>query len=96
MSVRQKIILVFVVLGLFSMLFLIIGGENGLKDLSALRNQRDGILEKKARIQKENIRLYREIDRLKNDPAYIESVARKELGMIGKNEVILKTRDAGK
>ncbi|MDD2317217.1 MAG: septum formation initiator family protein [Desulfobacterales bacterium] len=96
MSVRQKIVLVFVVLGLFSMLFLIIGGENGLKDLSALRNQRDGILEKKARIQKENIRLYREIDRLKNDPAYIESVARKELGMIGKNEVILKTRDAGK
>ncbi|MDD3082532.1 MAG: septum formation initiator family protein [Desulfobacterales bacterium] len=93
---RQKIVLVFVVLGLFSMLFLIIGGENGLKDLSALRNQRDGILEKKARIQKENIRLYREIDRLKNDPAYIESVARKELGMIGKNEVILKTRDAGK
>ena len=96
MSVRQKILLIFVVLGLFSMLFLIIGGENGLKDLSALRNQRDGILEKKARIQKENIRLYREIDRLKNDPAYIESVARKELGMIGKNEVILKTRDAGK
>ncbi|MFA7013751.1 MAG: septum formation initiator family protein [Desulfobacterales bacterium] len=96
MSVRQKIVLVFVVLGLFSMLFLIIGGENGLKDLSALRNQRDVILEKKARIQKENIRLYREIDRLKNDPAYIESVARKELGMIGKNEVILKTRDAGK
>ena len=96
MSVRQKIILVFVVLGLFSMLFLIIGGENGLKDLSVLRNQRDSILEKKARIQKENIRLYREIDRLKNDPAYIESVARKELGMIGKNEVILKTRDAGK
>ncbi len=96
MSVRQKIVLVFVVLGLFSMLFLIIGGENGLKDLSALRNQRDVILEKKARIQKENIRLYREIDRLKNDPVYIESVARKELGMIGKNEVILKTRDAGK
>lgn len=94
MSVRQKILLILVVLGLFSMLFLIVEGENGLKDLSVLRNQRDRILEKKARIEQENIRLYREIDRLKNDPAYIESVARKELGMIGKNEVILKTRDA--
>ena len=96
MTMRQKILLIFVVLGLFSMLFLIIEGENGLKDLSVLRNQRDRILEKKDRIEKENIRLYREIDRLKNDPAYIESVARKELGMIGKNEVILKTRDAGR
>jgi len=96
MSVRQKILLIFVVLGLFSMLFMIIEGENGLKDLSVLRNQRDRILEKKARIEQENIRLYREIDRLKNDPAYIESVARKELGMIGKNEVIFKTRDAGR
>ncbi len=96
MSARQKILLIFVVFGLFSMLFLIVEGENGLKDLSVLRNQRDRIREKKARIEKENIKLYREIDRLKNDPAYIESVARKELGMIGKNEVILKTRDAGR
>ncbi|MBW1812804.1 MAG: septum formation initiator family protein, partial [Deltaproteobacteria bacterium] len=31
-----------------------------------------------------------EIDRAKNDPAYIEAVARQELGMIGKDEVILK------
>ena len=32
-----------------------------------------------------------EIDRLKNDPKYIENIARKELGMIGEDEVILKT-----
>jgi cell division protein FtsB len=35
-----------------------------------------------------------EIDRLKHDPAYIESIARQELGMIGENEIILKPRNA--
>ncbi|MBW2177339.1 MAG: septum formation initiator family protein, partial [Deltaproteobacteria bacterium] len=34
--------------------------------------------------------LYRTIKRLRNDPQYIESVARKELGMIKEDEVILK------
>jgi cell division protein FtsB len=34
--------------------------------------------------------LYRSIERLKSDPAYIESIARKELGMIRKEEIIIK------
>ena len=34
--------------------------------------------------------MYTEIERLKHDPEYIENVARRELGMIGKNEVIFK------
>ena len=38
----------------------------------------------------ENERLKREIERLKNDPRYIEGIARRELGMIGKNEVIYR------
>ncbi len=38
----------------------------------------------------ENLSISIEIDRLKHDPEYIENVARKELGMIGEDEVILK------
>jgi cell division protein FtsB len=34
--------------------------------------------------------LYNEIERLKNDDKYIENIARQELGMIGKDEMILK------
>jgi cell division protein FtsB len=29
---------------------------------------------------------------LKNDPEYVEDVARKELGVIGKDEVIIKVK----
>jgi cell division protein FtsB len=39
--------------------------------------------------------MYRMIERLKNDPEYIESIARKELGMIQKGEVILKPTPSG-
>ena len=41
-------------------------------------------------LAKENLILYSEIERLKNDSKYIENIARQELGMIGKDEVILK------
>ena len=38
----------------------------------------------------ENLNLGVEIDRLKNDPKYIESVARKDFGMIGQDEIVVK------
>ena len=42
-----------------------------------------------------NLSLYREIDRLKHDPKYIEDVVRRELGLIGKDEVIFKLKKNG-
>ena len=37
----------------------------------------------------ENARLYRMVDRLNNDPSYVESVARQELGMVRADETNL-------
>ena len=48
--------------------------------------------QKNAELKQENISLYREIGRLKNDPKYVENVARQELGVIGKDEVIIKVK----
>jgi cell division protein FtsB len=36
------------------------------------------------------------MERLKHDLTYIENVARQQLGFIGKDEVILKLKDADK
>ena len=41
-------------------------------------------------LAKANEELRKEIDRLTNDPAYIEKIAREKLGMTRKNEIILK------
>ena len=92
MSDRQKILLLFAILGLFSLLLFIMFSDNGLSDLFTLRGERDRLIQENMRLKRENLTLYRTIDRLKNDPAYIESIARRELGMIRKGEVILKTK----
>ena len=88
MSDRQKIFLSIVILVLFSLLLFIMFSDNGLADLFELKSEKGRLLQENARLKRENLTLYRTIERLKNDPEYIESIARKELGMIRKGEII--------
>jgi cell division protein FtsB len=94
MNSRQKILLSFALIAIFSLLLLIVFGDNGAADLRLLQTKRDRLIEKNETLARENVQLYHQIERLKNDPDYIESIARRELGMIGKDEVILKLRPA--
>jgi len=64
-------------------------GEYGFFEWQRMLNQKEILLQKNQNIDLKNKELYRRIDRLKNDPAYIESIARQELGMIGLDEVII-------
>jgi len=82
----------FVILSLFSLLLFIAFGENGLADLNLLKTERDSLLKKNEELVQKNISLYREVERLKNDPKYVEDVARQELGVIGKDEIIFKVK----
>ena len=74
------------------MLAFIVVGKKGLTDLYKLKTKRDNLVRKNEELTKKNLSLYREIDRMKNDPKYVESVARQELGVIGKDEVIIKVK----
>lgn len=94
MDNKQQILLSLTILVLFSMLLFILFSDRGLSDLFALRSERDRLRQENMRLQEENDALYRAIERLRSDPEYIESVARKELGMIKKDEVILKPKDS--
>ncbi len=90
MAMKQKVLLTAALLIIFSTLLLIVFGENGLMDRRRLQAHQRGVAAENAAIAKENARLYRQIERLKNDPAYLEAIARRELGMIGSKEVIVK------
>ncbi len=79
---------------LFNLILVVIFGDNGLVDLILLRKEKERSAEKNREVIRENLSLYREIERLKHDPEFIESVARKELGVVGKDEVILKPRSS--
>ncbi len=70
-------------------------GEKGLVDVYRLRKERAGLEEYNRRLEEENRELEKKIHLLKTDRRYIEYMARKELGMIGKNEVIYRFRDEG-
>ena len=76
-------------LGLF---FFIIISEQGLFDLISIEKERDKLVEKNSQLARENQALSIQIERLKGDPAYIENIARQELGMIAEDEIILKPK----
>ena len=80
-----------VILTLFSLFLLIIFGDNGLVDFVLIKGEKNSLIEKNEKLNRKNLNMYREIDRLKNDPKFVESVVRQELGVIGKDEVIFKT-----
>jgi cell division protein FtsB len=90
MSVRQKILLALAILAMFNLLLIIVFGEKGLVDLQLMKQEHSRIHNKNEELTDKNARFYREIDRLKNDPDYVEDVAREELGMVGEKEVIFK------
>jgi len=94
MSLKKKILLFLAILVLFNLLLVVIFSDNGLVDLIMLRKEKERSTEKNREVIRENLSLYREIERLKHDPEFIESVARKELGVVGKDEVILKPRSS--
>jgi cell division protein FtsB len=89
---KQNILLALAIIVLFSLLIFTIFGENGLSDLYRIKTERDILLKKNDKLTRENLSLYREIERLKNDPEYVENVARNELGVIGKDEVVIKVK----
>ena len=58
-----------------------------------LKQEQHKSIQKNERLALENLAFRIEIDRLKHDLEYIENIARQELGMIKKDEIILKPKN---
>lgn len=89
MSRGQKIVIAGAAIALINFMLLIVFGDNGLVERSRLRAKEQALAVQNEALARENVSLYRTIGRLKTDPVYIESVARNELGMVGKNDVVI-------
>ncbi|MBN1254288.1 MAG: septum formation initiator family protein [Deltaproteobacteria bacterium] len=76
--------------------FFTLFGEKGIVKIIQLRRERDRIIADVNRIQEDNKRLQEEIRRLREDSRYLESVARRDLGLIKENEILFIFEDAGK
>jgi cell division protein FtsB len=65
-------------------------GDRGFLDVYRLYSMEAARAKELAKAQSEIDSLKAEIERLKNDTAYIERIAREKLGMAKKDEVIFK------
>ncbi len=81
--------MIFAVMVIVFMFFLIIVGDKGISDLQLVKTERQTLLSAHGELTRKNLALYHEIERLKKDPEYIESIARIELGLIGKKEIVI-------
>jgi len=73
-----------------AMFLLIFFGDKGILDLRTMQMQKERmVLQNDALVQK-NLSLHQNVVRLKDDPVFIENAARKDLGLIKENEIILK------
>jgi cell division protein FtsB len=68
-------------------------GQNGLFDLFTMQAEKEETMAILNDLKAKNRDLASEIRRLKTDPEYFESVARKELGLVGENEIIYRVTE---
>jgi cell division protein FtsB len=72
---------------------LIVIGDNGVRDLNAMKQKVSILKAENDALQQKNIEMRRKINRLKEDPEFIENIARQELKMIGKDEIVFKFKE---
>lgn len=71
-----------------AMLFFTVFGGKGLLQIYHLKEERDRILNSNARLREENRKLTQQVQRLRYDQEEVEKIAREELGLVKKGEII--------
>ncbi|MBN2359792.1 MAG: septum formation initiator family protein [Deltaproteobacteria bacterium] len=71
-------------------------GATGFRHYRRLSAEAEALLAQNRQLSEENRRLGEEIERLKRDPAYLEKVARDQIGHVkpGETVFLVPTRDA--
>ena len=65
-------------------------GWHGVVRLQQMHEQLQSLERENVALRREAERLVQVIDRLRNDPAYLERIAREERGMVRPGETVLK------
>lgn len=69
-------------------LYFTVFGERGLLRINHLRRDREEMQKRLDVLKGENEKLKREIEALRSDRRYLESIARRDFGLVRSNEVI--------
>lgn len=77
-------------IAILAMLFFTIFGERGLLHIHHLKQEQEEMTKRFAALQQENEQLKREIEALRNDRQYLETLARRDFGLVKPNEVVYR------
>ena len=89
-KVVQSALIIALTLLILGFAWLIFFSEKGLMAMELSAGKKHEIVLQNQILKQQNYVLSREIDRLRNDPEYIEDVARHDLGMVAPDEIIFK------
>jgi cell division protein FtsB len=84
----NKRVLVTILLLVSVMIFFTFFGDKGLLQVYRLRRELKEIGRVNMELQQENDRLRAEIDNLRTNKKYVEELARRELGLVKKGEIV--------
>ncbi|VFQ45257.1 FtsB family cell division protein [Desulfoluna butyratoxydans] len=90
MGGREKIVCGGLALVLIALLVPLVFMQWGFLDLNKRQKELADRRTENRSIAEENRNLEKEIRRLNHDPAYLEFIARKELGMVAEDEIVVK------
>lgn len=90
---RNTSLWIFPILLAVGLLFLIFGGIREMHRFKELAQKRESLIVYNQQLNEKNAEMYREISRLKNDPLYLEEIARREFGLVKMDEIIFFIED---
>ena len=84
---RKRLLTIFVVV-LIAIILWLFAGPKGVFRYYRLRKEIEAVKTEASVLEKQNISITEEINRLENDPSYLEDVAREDYGLVRKNEIV--------
>jgi len=84
----QKKYLLLLAIFIAGMFLLTIFGERGLMHIYQLKVEQTRIQAANARLREENRKLSEQVNRMRNNQKEVEKIAREELGLVKKGEII--------
>ena len=87
---KKRFLYIGIFLIVLVLLWVLIAPKKSALHLIMAKQELEAIQAENNRLEEENAILREEIDKLKHDPAYLEEKARKEYGLLKKNEMLYK------
>jgi len=91
----RRILIALAVVIFLGLMGLAVFGQRGLLNLHKLRSDRMKLEQDAGHLEKENGSLRKKVELLADDLKYLEKLARQKLGMVRRDEVIIKVPEAG-